>query len=330
MLTTFLATLDPILILFLCIAIGFIAHKAHLLPENAGTVMAKLETWIFVPALNFITMSRFFTVKTLTTHATNLILSCIGVAIAMAMALFLARFFAKKNTPELGIYKYALTFANSGYAGDPIVLALFGDLALSYYKVYCLPISIVIYTWGVSVLVPQGEKKEAFFKRILNAPTVATFLGILTGITGLGAHLPSVLTGALDNLKGCMGPVAMLLCGFTVATYSIPYMLKQKRVYIATVLRLILLPTILIAALFGVKTLAALLFGVTIGNDVLFLTFFATATALGMNTIVFPAAYGGDPRTGASMALISHTLCVISIPLMYALMTTVFGGAPSF
>ena len=109
MITTFLATLNPILILFLCIAIGFIARKAHLLPENAGTVMAKLETWIFVPALNFITMSRFFTVKTITTHATNLILSCIGVAIAMGMALFLARFFAKKNTPELGIDKYALT-----------------------------------------------------------------------------------------------------------------------------------------------------------------------------------------------------------------------------
>ena len=329
MLATFLATLGPILTLFLCIAIGFIAHKAHLLPDSAGTVMAKLETWIFVPALNFITMARFFTVETVKTHATNLILSVIGVLIAIGMALVLARFFAEKRSAECGIYKYALTFGNSGYAGDPIVLALFGDLALSYYKIYCLPISIVIYTWGVSILVPHGEKKEAFFKKICNAPTVATFLGIITGITGLGAHLPAVLTGTLDNLKACMGPVAMLLCGFTVAAYNIPHMLKQGRVYIASVLRLTLLPAILIAALFGIKYLAGALMGIDIGNSVLFLTFFATATPLGMNTIVFPAAYGGNPKTGASMALISHTLCVISIPLMYALMTTVF-GVPAF
>ena len=33
-----------------------------------------------------------------------------------------------------------------------------------------------------------------------------------------------------------------------------------------------------------------------------------------------PAAYGGDTSTGASMAMISHTLCVITIPLMYALL----------
>ncbi len=41
--------------------------------------------------------------------------------------------------------------------------------------------------------------------------------------------------------------------------------------------------------------------------------------------VVFPEAYGGNPETGASMALISYTLCVVSIPLMYALMVAIFG-----
>ena len=329
MLTTFLATLNPMITLFLCIAVGFIARKANLLPDNAGKVMAKLETWIFCPALSFITMARFFTVETVRDHAINLSLSCVGVALAMSMAIFLARFFAKNDLSERGIYKYALAFANSGYVGDPVVLALFGELALSYYKIYAIPVSIAIYTWGLTVLVPSGEKKESFFKKLFNAPMVALFLGIITGITGLGAHLPLAVTNTLDTLKACMGPVAMLLCGFTVAAYNLPNMLKQGRVYIATLLRLFVLPSILIAALFGVKALAGALFHIEIGNTVLFLTFFATAAPLGLNTIVFPEAYGGNPKTGASMALISHTLCVLSIPLMYALMTWIF-GAPTF
>lgn len=329
MLTTFLATLSPMATLFLCIAIGFIARKAKLLPDNAGKVMAKMENWIFCPALSFITMARFFTVDTIKTHATNLVLSAIGVALAVGISLSLARFFAKDDLAERGVYKYALTFGNSGYVGDPIVLALFGDLALSYYKIYCIPVSIVIYTWGLMCLVPGGEKKGSVFKKLLNPPMVALFLGIITGITGLGAHLPLFVTSTLDNFKACMGPVAMLLCGFTVAAYNIPHMLKQGRVYLATFLRLTVLPAILIAALFGIKTLAGTLLGIEIGNSVLFLTFFATATPLGMNTIVFPEAYGGNPRTGASMALISHTLCVLSIPLMYAVMTAVF-GTPTF
>jgi hypothetical protein len=43
--------------------------------------------------------------------------------------------------------------------------------------------------------------------------------------------------------------------------------------------------------------------------------------------VVFPEAYGGDPKTGASMAMISHTMCVVTIPLMYSLLTLVFGPA---
>ncbi len=46
------------------------------------------------------------------------------------------------------------------------------------------------------------------------------------------------------------------------------------------------------------------------------LALIAFATSLGLNTIVSLAAYGGDTKIGASMTTISHTLSVITIPLM--------------
>ena len=150
-------------------------------------------------------------------------------------------------------------------------------------------------------------------------------LGIAVGLSGIGNYFPSFLTGALDTLKSCMGPVAMLLAGMTIAKYSFTSMLKKKKVYIASFLRLLILPTLIVFFLFGIKSLVNLTFGLHIGNDVLFLAFFASAMPLGLNTVVFPEAYGGNPETGASMAMISHTLCVLSIPFMYALMVAVFG-----
>ena len=78
--------------------------------------------------------------------------------------------------------------------------------------------------------------------------------------------------------------------------------------------------------MFFIKELINLAFGLAIENTVLFLAFFAIGTPLGLNTVVFPEAYGGNPETGASMAMISHTLSVISLPLMYALITLVFGN----
>ena len=324
--TTFLATLTPMLTLFFCIAVGFLAAKTKVLPAAASTTMAKMETWIFFPALSFTTMLRFCTIDNISTHATNVVMGCICVSLSLAIGIPLAKVFVKEKGVERGVYSYALVFANSGYIGDPVVLALFGEEGLAYYKLFCLPISIVIYTWGINVLTPKGNQKGSILKHLLNAPTVALLIGIIMGLSGLGNYLPKVLLSALDSLKACMGPVAMLLAGVTIARFDFMEMLKNKKVYIATALRLIFIPAVLIAVLFAVKTLANSLLNLFISNDALYLCFFATAAPLGLNTIVFPEAYGGNPKTGASMALISHTLCVVSIPIMYAIMVSIFGA----
>ena len=322
---TFLATLTPMLTLFFCIAVGFVLMKAKILPENAGKTMAKMETWIFCPALSFMTMLRYCTMDSLSVHGVNLLMATIAVLLALVIGILLARVFVPEDSAERGIYSYALTIANCGYMGDPIVLALFGEEVLAYYKLFCLPINIVIFTWGISVLTPKSAQSGSSLKRLLNMPTIAMFVGIAMGLSGLGAYLPDFLASALDSLKACMGPVAMLLAGVTIARYSLAGMVKNKKVYAASLLRLFVIPAVLIAALCGIKTLANALFGLSISNDVLFFCFFATATPLGLNTVVFPEAYGGNPETGASMTLISHTLCILSIPLMYALMVALFG-----
>jgi predicted permease len=317
--------LDPVASLFLCIAAGFVLRVTNILPQSSGKVMAKLITWVFYPALCFTTMAKYCTVETLSTHAANLTLSVCGVALAMAIAIPLSHVFVREGGPERGIYAYALAFANSAYMGDPLVLTLFGDEMLSYYKMYCLPITITIYIWGISVLVPKKEGKQNPFKKLLNPPMVAMLLGIVAGLTGLGGYMPEFLSATLNSLKSCMGPVAMLLVGFTVASYPMREMLNKKGVYVASILRLTAIPAVLIAALFALKTLANLAFGLAIDNTVLFLCFFAVATPLGLNTVVFPESFGGNPKTGASMALISHTIGVLSLPLLFALMTFLFG-----
>ena len=323
--TTFLATLTPMLTLFLCIAVGFTLTKCKILPENSSKIMAKMETWIFCPALSFMTMVRFCTVETIGEHLVNIILACIGVAFSMAIAIFLARFFIKNKGIERGVYAYALAFANGGYMGDPVVLALFGDVVLAYYKLFYLPFSLLINSWGISVMTPASEGKNSFWKRLINAPTIAMLAGVAVGLSGLGNYLPTPVTNALDTLKVCMGPVAMLLAGVTIAKYDLLSMLKKKKVYVASALRLTLLPALTVLFIFGAKTLANVVLGTAIDNDILFLIFFATAMPIGLNTIIFPEAFGGEPETGASMAMISHTMCVVSIPLMYALMIAVFG-----
>ena len=96
-----------------------------------------------------------------------------------------------------------------------------------------------------------------------------------------------------------------------IGSYSLKSLLTNKKVYIATFLRLFVIPAFFIVLL---KLLGA-------DSTVLTMCLFGFATPLGLNTVVFPAAYGGDTAPGAAMAMVSHTLCVITIPIMYTLLT---------
>lgn len=319
---TFLAMLNPMLVLFICMAIGFVLKATGILSNDAGKTIAKLETWIFCPALSFITMSKYCTVKSFSTHSVNLIFACLVLALTLAIAIPLARAFTRKNKDERGIYEYAFAVANFGYMGDALILFLLGGEFLSFYKIFTLPGTIIIYIWGVGRLVPNDSGSK--LKRIVNAPMVAVILGMIVGLSGLGNHLPVFVENTFNTLSACMGPMAMILAGFTVARFDFVKMIKEKRVYLATLFRLVIIPIVIISALYGIKELSNAIFNTSLDNSILYLTFFYVATPFGLNTIVFPEAYGGEAKTGASMALISSIFCIVTIPLLYALIEIVF------
>ncbi len=312
MFAVFKATLSPMLVMFLCIVIGFILHKKSLLPENGATVLSKLENYVLVPSLIINTFMKYCTVASLKQQY-RMILYCFGaIVVAVILSTLMAGFF-EKDEYKKNIYRYALTFGNFGFMSNAIVPAILGEEVLYTYLLFSMPLYLVCYTWGVAILIPQGETRKNPLYNLLNPIVISLGVGIILGLLGVEKYLPSFVTTTLQNLSACMGPLAMVLTGFVIGNYKFTSLLKDTKIYIATVLRLIVLPAFFIALLYicGADKLT------------LQLAFFGFATPLGLNTVIFPAAYGSDSSTGASMAMISHTLCVITIPVMYALMMSI-------
>lgn len=311
MVKVFLNTLSPMLMMFTCMVIGFILNKKKLCPDNTASVLSKLEANVFAPALILSTFSKYCTVASLSAQYLQILFCLLILAIAIGIAFALAPFFAGKGY-QRKIYHYALTFGNFGFMGNAIVPAILGEAALYDYMLFTLPLNVAVYTWGIASLIPKGEGKQNPLKSLLNPSMFAVVIGMALGLTGVNAHLPAFVGSTLSGLGGCMGLIAMVLTGFLIAQYPIKKLLSDKKIYIASVLRLFILPALFILIL---KLLGA-------DHTTLTMCLFAFATPLGLNTVVFPAAYGGDPSTGVSMATISHTACVITIPIMYALLTT--------
>lgn len=308
MLDVFLATLSPMLVLLLCIIVGFVLNKKKLCPENTTTVLSKLETTVLCPALNISTFSRYCTVSSLSEQYKLVLYSLLAVVLAIGLSYALSPLFEKKGYTR-NVYKYAIAFSNHGFMGNAIVPAILGGEMLYSYMLFALPLNIFTYTWGLSILIPKGNERQNPLKKLVNPILMSVLIGAALGLSGL--VLPDFISTALQNLGSCMGPIAMILTGFVIGSYSLKSLLTNKKVYIATALRLFVIPAFFIVLL---KLLGA-------DNTVLTMCLFGFATPLGLNTVVFPAAYGGDTAPGAAMAMVSHTLCVITIPIMYMLLT---------
>lgn len=312
MFAVFNATLSPMLVMFTYIVIGFILKKCKAVPDNTAVVLSRLENCVIVPALIINTFMKYCTVKSLMEEY-RLILYCTFVLfVALIIAFPLSGVFAKDEYLR-NIYKYALTFANFSFMGNAIVPVILGDDALYRYMLYILPLNAAVYTWGMIILIPKSKNNAGVLSRLINPIFISIIIGVILGLSGADGHMPDFIASAISKLAACMAPLAMLLTGFVIGGYEFQSLLCNRRVYVATVLRLVILPLLFITVLYIMGA----------DKDVLVLTLFAFGTPLGLNTVVFPAAYGGDTHAGASMAMISHTLCVITIPLMYALITSV-------
>ena len=123
---SFLATLSPMLVMLLCIVVGFLLRKTKAAPENTAAVLSKMEINVFLPALILRTFLTYCTVESISKRYTTILYGAIAIALAAVIGSVLAKFFTKDKN-EFKIYRYSLMVANFGFLGNAIVPAIMGQ-----------------------------------------------------------------------------------------------------------------------------------------------------------------------------------------------------------
>lgn len=315
--TVFTATLDRMVFLFLFIGVGFLLGKIKFLPSGSEKILSKLENAVFIPALVLGTFIDKCTPKTLSNMKWLLLFSFASLAVIIPLTLIVTRFITKDSYLRK-IYTYGLCFANFGFMGNAVMEALFPEMFFEY-LVFTLPWWALIYLWGVPALLLDNsdEGKEASgtkkmlsrIKAFLNPMFIAMIIGAVIGLCGIGNYIPKGVTSAIKSAGDCMSPVAMILTGLTVANIDIKKVFKTPSIYAVTFLRLVVYPL-----------LAVLIFTfVDIPKTYYICLLCGLAMPLGLNTIVVPGAYGKDTSVAAGMAVVSHVLSAITVPVIFLL-----------
>lgn len=302
----FTPMLNQMALLLIFMLAGFVLCRMKLTPDNTAVVLSKLETYIFLPALNINNFMSHFTWENISSRWSSVLVGIVLMGVAVALAHLLAPRFTKDAYAKR-IYLYSFVIANIGYMGNAIIQGVYGDEMLFNYLIYTLPLVTFVYTAGVAWLKPGSNKIS--FKTILSPMFISLVIGAALGLSGI--KMPALLSNTLSSAASCMSPCAMILTGYIIGTFDLKALLKNKKIYVATFVRLMVIPAIMTAI---VKLLGF--------NDTIVLcTLCAYCMPMGLNSVIFPASYGGDTKLGAGMALISHVLSVITIPVMFMLFT---------
>ena len=308
--TLFTSTLEQMAFLFSLIVIGYLLVKCKILDGSAAGILSKLENWLFVPALVMGTFISKFTVDILS-MASHLILISFAIIIVMIpLSILLSRILAK-DRDKRNVYTYGLVFSNFGFMGNAVVSALYPDIFFEY-LIFSIPLWIMIYMWGIPVLLmPRDDSTKGIagrLKNFLNPMFICMIIGMVIGLTGL--KMPDWTMNLITTCGNCMSPVAMLLTGMTIAKIDLARVLRDGSIYTVTAIRLVLIP---LAAI-------GIFFLLPVSDTVFICALCSLAMPLGLTTVVIPAAYGKDTTTASGMALISHFLSCLTIPLVFLLM----------
>ncbi|MBQ2926047.1 MAG: AEC family transporter [Ruminiclostridium sp.] len=301
---TILTVFLQMLALLVMIAAGVIAAKGKMLDTHTNAKMSTMIVNIFNPML--ILSSAAGAVGQVPLQR---ILLVFGIALGMFLFFILAgmvltRFFSK-DPVQRKIYQLMFVFSNLGFIGIPVVSSVLGAEYVVYVSQFLLIYNLVFYTYGRTLM--RGRFNLAALRSLINPGNIACVLAMVLVLANI--QLPGFLHTAVDYLGGAASPLALVSVGFTLANANVKEIFGDKKLYLFTFLKLLVLPMVLLPLLRllpvddGLAAVCLVMFGMPVGSMPLMLI----------------TERGLDGRTCTAAVIMSTILCVVTVPILVSL-----------
>lgn len=295
---------SQIVIMFLYMIFGFVLFKGKKISKEGSANMATLLVWLIIPVV----VVKSFCVEPTRERIIGLLLSVVGAIVAEALSMLIAHLFFKKRP----IDNFAAAFSNAGFIGIPLVKATVGDEAVFYIAFFVAILNILQWVYGVAVIT---RKKMTVSKTTLTHPLIlGTLLGLVLFFTGLGTKLPSVVMNTLSGISALNAPLAMLIMGVYLAQADMKTLWTDKHLYMLSLVRLVLIPVLTLAVLWGMQLLIP-----AFNNTIIMALLIAAIAPAGANVAVYAQLHNKDYVYASKTVVISTLLSLVSMPLIVLL-----------
>lgn len=294
--------LKQVIIMALLIITGVICYKTKIISKESTKSLSSLVLMVVNPIVIIISYQVPFEKKLLN----GLLLSLIFSVASIGAAILLSHLFLRKKGEKLSLERFSCIYSNCGFMGIPLVKGVYGDEGVFYLTAFMTVFNILVWTHGVFMM--KSKFKFHMLADALKTPAIiSTILGFVLFITKIS--IPDTLFETLSFLSDMNTPLAMIAAGSTIAQTNILKSLKNPRLYLASVIKLIIVPFVT----------AALLCFIPADNVVTGTVILASACPAAATCTLFAIRFKKDSFYASELFAVTTLLSIATLPVVMAI-----------
>lgn len=288
--------------LFLMIFMGYLMVKIKFLKEEDSKVISKIILYLIVPCV----IIQAFQVDYTKSVMKGLLVACIASVILQFLLLFvtwiLGKIFHLNEVEYTSAY-----YSNSGNLIVPLVTYILGKEWVVY---GCVFMSVQLFFIWTHCKCKISREKDISLKKIFgNINMISVFLGVILFFTKI--RFPEIIGNTLSSVGSMIGPLSMIVTGMLIAGVDLKKVFTNKRIYLVTIIRLIIEPLI---ALLTIQLLNMKSWHLQATNIIL-ITYMAAITPCASTITQMCQVYGNDSKYASAINVMTTLLSVISMPV---------------
>lgn len=293
--------IQKIIVLFIAMIAGYICKKSKTLDGKSTKSLSNMLTYITNPCLILCSLQMEYSSEALVIAGKIFLLSIIIHTVMAIVSHFI--FMKNNNHRSRSVYSFALTYANCGYMGYPIMMAIFGDIGLFYGVIFTTVFNLFNWTHGIIVMNPE-KGKLPWKKLIYNPALISVIISMTLFLTK--TMLPVTVKDGLKMVGDMTFPLSMIIIGSLLADMKLIKILSHYSVYLFSLLKLLAVPAVmlLIAKLFNLPEIIAIT-GLTM-----------CSSPSAANTAVLAEVYDNDSALAARLVGVTTLFCLFTMPFM--------------
>ena len=235
-------------VIVILVSIGVFLEKKGVVDSLTSKKLSAIVVDVCNPAL---IMASILSGNITATHSDLITAGILGAGFYLLLIIlgFILPLILRSRPENRKFYNLMTVYTNTGFLGIPIARAILPENSIIYVIVINIFYSVLFYTHGIRVL--SGKKGKTELKNIINPGIIMAALSLV--VFWFKLTPPPIIANTIQYMGNATIFLSMTLLGVNISRSHLGRSLKDVRLWVYVVLRMLLIPVAIVLTMRAFK-----------------------------------------------------------------------------